>query len=91
VKVSFSGSNTTKYSGCITVAKYLNRQNIIKNFGNSFPTVWHNATKFGVNQILIAITVDCYSFILYYSLKGHKLKDLDFRISSKEKSIIINN
>ena len=57
VKASFSGSNITKYSGLNTVAKYMNRQNIVKGFGNSFPTVWHNATKFGVNQILMAITL----------------------------------
>ena len=30
------------------------------------------------------ITIVCYSFILYYSLAGHKLKDWDFRKSSKE-------
>jgi hypothetical protein len=63
VKASFSGSNITKYSGLNTVAKYMNRQNIVKGFGNSFPTVWHNATKFGVNQILMAITLSSISGI----------------------------
>ena len=73
VKASFSGSNITKYSGLNTVAKYIhpvklvyelaklfnvvNRQSIVKGLGKTFPTVWHNATKFGVNQILMAITL----------------------------------
>ena len=63
VKASFSGSNITKYSGLNTVAKYMNRQNIVKVFGKSFPTVWHNATKFGINQILLAITLSSISGI----------------------------
>jgi hypothetical protein len=57
VKASFTGSNITKYAGLNTVAKYMNRQNIIRSISSSFPTVWHNATKFGVNQILMAITL----------------------------------
>ena len=57
VKASFTGSNITKYSGLNTVAKYMNRQNIIRSISSSFPTEWHNATKFGVNQILTAITL----------------------------------
>jgi hypothetical protein len=57
VKASFTGSNITKYSGLNTVAKYMNRQNIVKSISISFPTRWHNATKFGVNQILMAITL----------------------------------
>ncbi|HUX59133.1 MAG TPA: transposase, partial [Bacteroidales bacterium] len=63
VKSSFTGSNITKYSGLNTVAKYMNRQNIVKTFGKSFPTVWYNATKFGVNQILMAITLSSISGI----------------------------
>jgi hypothetical protein len=63
VKSSFTGSNITKYSGLNTVAKYMNRQNIVKIFSNSFPTVWYNATKFGVNQILMAITLSSISGI----------------------------
>lgn len=35
----------------------MNRQNIVKSISTSFPTDWHNATKFGVNQILMAITL----------------------------------
>ncbi|MFO7922408.1 MAG: IS1380 family transposase [Bacteroidales bacterium] len=35
----------------------MNRQNIIRSISSSFPTVWHNATKFGINQILMAITL----------------------------------
>ena len=57
VKNSFSGSNITKYSGLNTAAKYMNRQNIVKSISTLFPTDWHNATKFGVNQILMAITL----------------------------------
>lgn len=57
VKSSFTGSNITKYSGLNTVAKYMNRQNIIRSISSSFPTEWHNATKFGVNQALLAITL----------------------------------
>lgn len=30
VKASFTGSNITKYSGLNTVAKYMNRQNIVE-------------------------------------------------------------
>jgi hypothetical protein len=26
----------------------MNRQNIVKIFGKSFPDEWHNATKFGI-------------------------------------------
>jgi len=57
VKSSFTGSNITKYSGLNTVAKYMNRQHLIKSISSSFPTEWHNATKFGVNQVLMAITM----------------------------------
>jgi len=63
VKASFSGGNITKYSGLNTVSKYMNRQGIVKAFGKTFPTVWHNATKFGVNQILMAITLSSISGI----------------------------
>lgn len=48
-KTSLSGSNITKYSGLNTVAKYMNRQNIVKTIGKSFHTVWYNATRFSVN------------------------------------------
>jgi len=57
VKASFTGSNITKYSGLNTVAKYMNRQNIVKSISTYFPTQRHNATKFGVNQILMSITL----------------------------------
>jgi len=63
VKVSFTGSNITKYAGLNTVAKYMNRQNIIRSISSTFPTAWHNATKFGVNQILMAITLSSISGI----------------------------
>jgi len=63
VKASFTGSNITRYAGLNTVSKYMNRQNIIKSIGELFPTVWYNATKFGVNQILFAITLSSISGI----------------------------
>ncbi|HUX55922.1 MAG TPA: IS1380 family transposase [Bacteroidales bacterium] len=63
VKASFAGSNITRYAGLNTVAKYMNRQNIIKSLGELFPTFWYNATKFGVNQILLAITLSSISGI----------------------------
>ena len=55
VKHSFTGSNITKYSGLNTVAKYMNKQSIIKSVSTLFPTRWHSATRFGVNQVLISI------------------------------------
>ncbi len=55
VKYSFSGNNITKYSGLNTVAKYMNKQDIIKSISTLFPTEWHSATKFGVNQVLTSI------------------------------------
>ena len=63
VKVSFTGSNIAKYAGLNTVAKYMNRQNIIKSISLSFPTAWYNATKFGINQILMAVTLSSISGI----------------------------
>ena len=63
VKSSFTGSNITKYSGLNTVAKYMNSQNIVKSISSSFPTKWHNATKFGINQILMDITLSSISGI----------------------------
>ena len=57
VKASFTGNNITRYSGLNTVAKYMNKQGIIKSISSLFPTEWHSATKFGVNQILITVTL----------------------------------
>jgi len=54
---TFTGSNITKYSGLNTVAIYMNRQHLVKSISTFLPTVWHNATKFGVNQVLMAITL----------------------------------
>ena len=54
---TFPGSNITKYSGLNTVAKYMNRQYIVKSLSSSFHTEWHNPTKFGVNHVLMAITL----------------------------------
>jgi len=60
VKYSFSGNNITKYSGFNTVAKYMNKQGIVKSISTLFPTEWHSATKFGVNQILISIAMSSF-------------------------------
>ena len=63
VKVSFTGSNITRYAGLNTIAKYMNRQNIVQAISSSFPTIWYNATRFGINQILMAITLSSNSEI----------------------------
>jgi hypothetical protein len=60
VKYSFSGNNITKYSGLNTVAKYMNKQGIIKSISTLFPTEWHSTTKFGVTQILISIAMSSF-------------------------------
>ena len=60
VKASFTGSNITKYSGLNTVAKYMNKQGIIKSVSTLFPTEWHSATKFGVNQILLSVAMSSF-------------------------------
>ena len=60
VKYSFIGNNITKYSGLNTVAKYMNKQGIVKSISTLFPTEWHSATKFGVNQILISIAMSSF-------------------------------
>lgn len=57
VRASFPGINITKYSGLNTVAKYMNKQGIIKSGSTFLPTEWHSATKFGVNQALISIVM----------------------------------
>ena len=60
VKATFTGNNITKYSGLNTVAKYMNKQGIVKSISTLFPTEWHSATKFGVNQILISIAMSSF-------------------------------
>jgi hypothetical protein len=60
VKCSFTGNNITKYSGLNTVAKYMNKQGIIKSVSTLFPSQWHSATKFGVNQILFSIVMSSF-------------------------------
>ncbi len=55
VKASFTGNNITRYSGLNTVAKYMNKQGIIKSISTLFPTRWYSATRFAVNQVLISI------------------------------------
>ena len=77
VKVSFTGSNITKYSGLNTVAKYMNRQNIVKSISTLFPTQSLNArhisfvTAFAVgssdhNQVIVSVYLnDCRTHIPY--------------------------
>lgn len=55
VKHTFSGSNITRFSGLNTISGYMNKQGIIRLISSHFPTRRHNATKFGANQILLAI------------------------------------
>jgi len=57
VKSSFSGSNLTRYSGLNVVAKYMNRQGMIKTISKVFPTQRCNATKFEINQIMLSIVL----------------------------------
>jgi hypothetical protein len=38
----------------------MNKQGIIKSVSTLFPTEWHNATKFGVNQILFSIVMSSF-------------------------------
>lgn len=63
VKHTFTGSNITRFSGLNTVAKYMNKQGVTHLFRSYFPTQWHNATKFGVNQILLAVVFASFSGI----------------------------
>jgi hypothetical protein len=57
VKCSFTDSNITKYSSLNTIIKYMNRQYIVKSNSSMFHTEWHNVTKFGINQVLMSITL----------------------------------
>ena len=38
----------------------MNKQGIVKSISTLFPTEWHSATKFGVNQILISIAMSSF-------------------------------
>ena len=38
----------------------MNKQGIVKSISTLFPTEWHSATKFGVNQILIPIAMSSF-------------------------------
>jgi len=71
VHCNISGNNITKYSGLNVVAKYIhpvklvsdlaklfnwvNRQKIIKSISKAFPPSRQNATKFGINQIMLSV------------------------------------
>ena len=57
VKSSFTGSNLTRYSGLNVVAKYMNRQGIIKTISKAFPALRYNASKFGVNQVILSVVL----------------------------------
>jgi len=41
----------------------MNKQKIVQSISSSFPTEWHSATKFGVNQILLTISLAAISGI----------------------------
>ncbi|ALO16863.1 Transposase [Salinivirga cyanobacteriivorans] len=57
VKSSFTSSKLTLYSGLNVVAKYMNRQGLIKTISKEFPTQRFNATKFDVNQIMLSVVL----------------------------------
>ena len=57
VKHSFTGGNITKYAGLNPIMKFMNRQGLVGTISGSFPTRWHNATKFGSDQVLMAIVM----------------------------------
>jgi len=38
----------------------MNKQGIVKSISTLFPTEWHSATKFGVNQVFISITMSSF-------------------------------
>src|SRR5680860_76419 len=57
VKHSFTGGNITKYAGLNPIMKFMNRQGLVGTISGSFPTRWHNATKFGADQVLMAIVM----------------------------------
>lgn len=57
VKHSFSGSNLTKFAGLNPILKFMNKQGLVRMLSDSFPTKWHNATKFGTDQILLVIVM----------------------------------
>lgn len=57
LKNSFTGGNITKYSGLNPIMKFMNGQGLVGMIGNGFPARWHNATKFGADQVLICIVM----------------------------------
>lgn len=57
VKSSFTGSNLTKYAGLNPILKFMNKQGLVGMISRSFPTQWQNATKFGTDQILMAVVM----------------------------------
>lgn len=57
VKQSFTGNNITKYAGLNPIMKFMNRQGLVGMISSSFPTQWHNATKFGADQVLMSIVM----------------------------------
>ncbi len=60
LKYSFTGNNITKYFGLNPVAKYMNKQGIVKSISTLFPTEWHSSTKFGISHILISIAMSSF-------------------------------
>jgi len=50
VKASFTGSNITKYAGLNTVAKYMNRQNIIRSISSTLSHIWNADIRFHTDK-----------------------------------------
>lgn len=57
VKYSFTGNNITRYAGMNTIHKFMNEQGLVRMISKSFPTRWHNATKFGAAQVMMSIVM----------------------------------
>lgn len=57
VKSSFSSCGLTRFGGLNLVGKFLNREKVTSLFSESFPTVFENATKFGINQIMLSVVL----------------------------------
>ena len=57
VKHSFTGTNLTKYAGLNPILKFMNKQGLVRMLSSVFPTQWQNATKFGTDQILMAVVM----------------------------------
>lgn len=55
VKHSFTGNNITKYTVLSPMLRFLNGQRLVGMISKSFPTRWHNITKFGSDRVLMSM------------------------------------